>query len=42
VTLLIENGVWVAGRGIWYLSAAHDDQEIEVTLDRAEAALSAL
>jgi len=42
VTLLIENGVWVAGRGIWYLSAAHDDHEIEVTLDRAEVALSAL
>ncbi|MGH8959465.1 MAG: aspartate aminotransferase family protein [Acidimicrobiia bacterium] len=42
VTLLTENGVWVAGRGIWYLSAAHGKHEIDVTLDRVEAALSAL
>ena len=40
--LLIEHGVWVAGRGIWYLSAAHGDREVDVTLERAEAALSAL
>ncbi|MGH8946741.1 MAG: aspartate aminotransferase family protein [Acidimicrobiia bacterium] len=39
---LIDNGVWVASRGIWYLSAAHGDQEVEVTLDRAETTLSSL
>jgi glutamate-1-semialdehyde 2,1-aminomutase len=42
VACLIEEGVWVAGRGIWYLSAAHGDREVEATLDRAEAALKRL
>lgn len=40
--LLVEEGVWVAGRGIWYLSTAHGDHEVEVTLERAEAALGRL
>ena len=39
---LVDNGVWVAARGIWYLSAAHGEHEVEVTLDRAETALSTL
>jgi glutamate-1-semialdehyde 2,1-aminomutase len=38
--LLVESGVWVAARGIWYLSAAHGDNEIDVTLQRAEDAFS--
>lgn len=42
VDRLIENGIWVAGRGIWYLSAAHGDHEIDMTLERAEAAFQAL
>jgi glutamate-1-semialdehyde 2,1-aminomutase len=33
---LVEAGVWVAGRGIWYLSAAHDDAEVDAALERAE------
>ena len=33
-------GVWVAGRGIWYLSAAHGDREIEVALERVSAVLT--
>jgi glutamate-1-semialdehyde 2,1-aminomutase len=39
---LVEAGVWVAARGVWYVSAAHGDRELEVTLERAEAALRAL
>lgn len=38
-TSLISNGVWVAGRGIWYMSAAHDESDIEATLERADRAL---
>ena len=37
----MEAGVWVAARGIWYLSAAHGERELEVTLERAERALAA-
>lgn len=42
VDRLIEHGVWVAGRGVWYVSAAHGDKEIDVTLERAETAFQAL
>jgi glutamate-1-semialdehyde 2,1-aminomutase len=35
---LIDAGVWVAARGIWYVSAAHGEHELEVTLERAVAA----
>jgi glutamate-1-semialdehyde 2,1-aminomutase len=38
---LVDAGVWVAARGIWYVSAAHGDREIDVTLERAEQALAA-
>jgi len=38
---LIAHGVWVAGRGIWYLSAAHDDQDIDETLERVDTAMKA-
>jgi glutamate-1-semialdehyde 2,1-aminomutase len=34
-------GVWVAGRGVWYVSAAHGERELEVTLERVDAALRA-
>jgi glutamate-1-semialdehyde 2,1-aminomutase len=37
---LVESGVWVAARGIWYVSAAHGDREVEVTLERAGQALA--
>ncbi|MGH3113536.1 MAG: aminotransferase class III-fold pyridoxal phosphate-dependent enzyme, partial [Gaiellaceae bacterium] len=36
---LVDDGVWVAGRGIWYLSTAHGDHELEITLERTRAAL---
>ncbi|CAN5747757.1 hypothetical protein BH23CHL8_BH23CHL8_06760 [soil metagenome] len=39
VERLVEAGVWVARRGVWYVSAAHGPREVEVTLERTEAAL---
>lgn len=41
-TRLVEEGVWASGRGIWYLSAAHGEREVEVTLERVGSALAAL
>lgn len=38
---LVDAGVWVAARGIWYVSAAHGEREVEVTLERAQHALAA-
>jgi glutamate-1-semialdehyde 2,1-aminomutase len=40
--LLWDEGVWVAARGIWYLSAAHGDRELDATLERFAAALRRL
>jgi glutamate-1-semialdehyde 2,1-aminomutase len=39
---LVDAGVWVARRGVWYVSAAHGPQEVAITLERAEEALSGL
>jgi glutamate-1-semialdehyde 2,1-aminomutase len=39
---LVDAGVWVAGRGIWYLSAAHGERELDVSLERVASALAAL
>jgi glutamate-1-semialdehyde 2,1-aminomutase len=38
---LIRHGVWVAGRGIWYCSAAHGNSELDDTLERFDRALTA-
>jgi glutamate-1-semialdehyde 2,1-aminomutase len=35
---LIAERVWVARRGIWYVSAAHTEADVAETLDRAERA----
>jgi glutamate-1-semialdehyde 2,1-aminomutase len=40
--LLVEEGVWVSGRGIWYLSTSHGSSEIDTTLERAESAMKRL
>jgi glutamate-1-semialdehyde 2,1-aminomutase len=40
VGALFDCGVWVARRGIWYVSTAHGDREVNITLDRVEAALA--
>ena len=39
---LVDEGVWVAARGVWYVSAAHGDEEVEVTLERAARAMERL
>lgn len=39
---LVAAGVWVARRGIWYVSAAHGEEELELTLARIDAALEAV
>lgn len=36
---LVENGIWIAPRGIWYVSAAHGPRELDATLTRFDAAL---
>lgn len=36
---LVEAGVWVAARGIWYLSASHGEREVGVALERAATVL---
>lgn len=36
---LAAHGVWVAGRGIWYTSAAHGDRELTDARERVDAAL---
>jgi glutamate-1-semialdehyde 2,1-aminomutase len=36
---LADAGIWVAGRGIWYVSAAHGDRELDETLTRFRAAI---
>jgi glutamate-1-semialdehyde 2,1-aminomutase len=37
---LIASGVWVAARGIWYVSAAHGETELAAVLERVDATLS--
>ncbi len=36
---LVGQGVWVARRGIWYVSAAHTQEDVTQTVDRARAAI---
>lgn len=42
VDRLVDHGVWVARRGIWYVSAAHREREVRVALERLDDALSTL
>ena len=39
--VLVGHGVWVTGRGIWYVSTAHTDADVDETLDRVGRAMSA-
>jgi len=41
VPTLVGHGIWVAPRGIWYVSAAHGDRELSVALERLDAAFDA-
>jgi glutamate-1-semialdehyde 2,1-aminomutase len=36
---LARAGIWVAGRGIWFVSAAHDKSEFDETLNRFRSAV---
>jgi glutamate-1-semialdehyde 2,1-aminomutase len=40
-TVLIECGVWVAYRGIWYVSVAHGSADVAETLERVDVAFGA-
>lgn len=37
---LVEHGVWVAGRGVWFVSASHGPDELDVALTRIDQALT--
>jgi len=39
VEVLLDEGVRVIGRGIWYLSTAHTDEDVEFTLGAVKSAL---
>lgn len=39
--VLTDHGVWVAGRGIWYTSAAHGTRELDAVVERADRAMRA-
>jgi glutamate-1-semialdehyde 2,1-aminomutase len=41
VDRMIASGIWLSGRGIWYVSAAHGDDEVGVTLERCREAFAA-
>jgi glutamate-1-semialdehyde 2,1-aminomutase len=42
VERLVDNGVWVARRGVWYVSIAHGEPEVGVALERTDAAMASL
>jgi glutamate-1-semialdehyde 2,1-aminomutase len=37
---LIDHGLWVAGRGVWYVSASHGPRELDAALTRFDKALT--
>ncbi|HVV11182.1 aspartate aminotransferase family protein [Amycolatopsis sp.] len=37
---LVDHGLWVAGRGVWYVSAAHGQRELDAALTRFDKALA--
>jgi glutamate-1-semialdehyde 2,1-aminomutase len=39
---MLDHGVRVLERGLWYVSAAHDEQHVARTLEAAEASLRAV
>lgn len=42
VDRMIASGVWLSGRGIWYISTAHGEYEVSVTLERCREAFAAV
>lgn len=39
-SVLVEHGIWVTGRGVWYVSASHGQRELETALTRFDKALT--
>lgn len=39
-TALVEHGVWVSGRGVWYVSGSHGPAELDATLTRFDETLT--
>lgn len=37
---LVEHGIWVTDRGVWYTSTAHDQSALDAALERFESAIS--
>ncbi len=37
---LVEHGIWVTDRGVWYTSTSHDDKALDAALERFETAVS--
>lgn len=37
---LVDHGIWVTHRGVWYVSAAHGPAELDATLARFHATLT--
>lgn len=37
---LVKHGIWVASRGVWYVSAAHGPSELDAALTRFKSALT--
>jgi glutamate-1-semialdehyde 2,1-aminomutase len=42
VALMLENGVRLVGRGMWYISAAHGEREVEESLKAVDRAFEKL
>jgi glutamate-1-semialdehyde 2,1-aminomutase len=42
VDRMIASGVWLSGRGIWYVSTVHGDDEVAITLERCADAFAAV
>ena len=41
VDRMIASGIWLSGRGIWYVSTAHGEDEVGITLERCREAFAA-
>jgi glutamate-1-semialdehyde 2,1-aminomutase len=39
--VVVDHGVWVTGRGIWFTSAAHGEDELNAVVERLDAAMGA-
>jgi glutamate-1-semialdehyde 2,1-aminomutase len=40
VAIIRESNIWITDRGIWYLSMAHTEEDVKLTLERFDSALA--